>query len=138
MLSLQNAIAQKVIFAQIASDAGKGNHRLHIKGDDFAHRRGYLVKDKLIKQAIALISNNPLCGWNFFEIGGKDQNGYGSIITYFEYKDRDTGRRYQMSFHTPCRSLKKLKTSKGRKTRWTGNVGQSAEDCRDLAILFHL
>jgi hypothetical protein len=99
------------------------------------------VKTAYILNAIALIRSNDQDMFRYY-VSGKtpDQNGFGSVIVYFDVKLE--GKRRQVSFHTPWNQvegtiLERLIGS-GRKTRWDKNVGGSSDTCYDLAEYFHL
>ena len=53
-------LARQIVLAQIASDAGKGIHSLHIPGDEKAHRLGYEMKEYFILQAIKEIESDTV------------------------------------------------------------------------------
>lgn len=99
-------IIKNIILAQVASDAGKGIYELYKKtppslkkevktAEHFKYRR----KDVYIQNAIKIINTTPRCGINYWCIKALDQNGYPSVITYFDIKVNE--QRYQVSFHSP-------------------------------------
>lgn len=134
------SIARKVILAQDASDYGKGIPELeYMCSDRYPKYMGYTAKNTYILEALKEISTNKPCGWNFYVCPNQpDQNGYDSVITYFQLKL--DGVRYEISFHTPADQAFSLKRffGKGRKTHWNGKLGQSREDCQRLAWLFNI
>ena len=136
-------IARYIINAQVASDAGKGEYLGY--GNDHRFRSGkhfgYGVKTANILNAIHLIRT---CNQNMFRyyVTGNtpDQNGYDSVIVYFDCKV--DGQRLQVSFHTPWNqvegTLLERLIGSGRKTRWNKQIGGSQEACFILAEHFGL
>ena len=133
--NIQKNIIKYIILAQIASDGGKGIKTLQtFKKAKEAFLKGYAVKDKYILTAIKIIDSTPRCGINYFVKEASDQNGYASLIIYFDLKINE--KRYQISFHSPKnRTLLNQNKNKGRKTRWTGEVSGSRNACIELANL---
>lgn len=133
-------IARLVILAQDASDAGKHIDALDLQiSKRYTRREGYAAKNVYILAAIKIIANSKPCGWNFYvDANRPDQNGYSSVITYFQYKL--DGVRYDVSFHTPVSQADALKPffGKGRKTHWNGVISGSRQDCQTLADIFNL
>jgi hypothetical protein len=133
-------IARLVILAQDASDAGKHIDALDLQiSRRYTRREGYAAKNVYILAAIKIIVNSKPCGWNFYvDANRPDQNGYSSVITYFQYKL--DGVRYEVSFHTPASQAGALKPffGKGRKTHWNGVINGSRADCQTLADIFNL
>lgn len=87
-----------------------------------AERFGYSEKTAYILKALRLINSNRRCGWNYWVERTADQNGYSSIITYFEYKNDGTDE-LQISFHTPFNKSpveldKMAYGKKGRRCHW--------------------
>jgi hypothetical protein len=142
MRTLDNAkrIARLVILAQDASDAGKGLNALELSSSKrYTQSQGYAAKNTYILKAIQQIRNTKPCGWNFYvEADRPDQNGYRSVITYFQYKLN--GVRYDVSFHTPYDQAGYLRPyfGKGRRTHWNGLYGGSRKDCQTLAEIFNI
>ena len=142
MRTLDNAkrIARLVILAQDASDAGKYINELELSSSKrYTQSQGYSAKNVYILKAIQHITRSKPCGWNFYVDADKpDQNGYRSVITYFQYKL--DGVRYEVSFHTPYDQAKYLKPyfGKGRKTHWNRKITGSREDCQTLAYIFNI
>lgn len=134
-------IAKMVVLAQDASDAGKGMGILNMKmSDRFTQYTGYYAKNKYISLALKRISTCKPCGWNFYVNKEDDQNGYPSVLTYFQYKDED-GNRYDICFHTPLSQAENSFAEfigKGRKTHWNGKIGGARRDCQKLVELFDL
>ncbi len=123
-------IIEKVILAQIASDAGKGIYDLvdtssKVIGKEVkrAVRQGYDVKVKYILDAIKLVNATPKCGVNYYVINTPDQNGHDSDLVYFDI--RLNGMRYQVSFHSPVGSFAPY-YNKGRKTHWDEKSSRKA------------
>ena len=142
-LPLEASIARLVCLAQDASDSGKFESVLTFRNTNnaVAHKHGYSVKTAYIMKAVKLINSNPRCGWNYYISGQTpDQNGYKSVIVYFEYKD-DGNHRYQISFHTPWDLIPtsmETQMTKGRNTRWNHNIGGSRYNCQRLINMFDL
>ena len=133
------SIARKVVLAQDASDAGKRTSVLSMNTSTEYSSKGYAAKNTYILAALKEISTTKPCGWNFYVMPDqKDQNGYCSVITYFQIKL--DGVRYEISFHTPAGKAEFLKPffNKGRKTHWNGKLGGSRQDCQALIDLFTL
>lgn len=141
MIDKDRLIVKAICQAQIASDAGKYQHwlYLHNGASRFAHRYGYAVKPSFIMKAIKLIETNRRGIVNYYVEKGDDQNGYMSILVYFDIRVDD--RRYQVSFHTPYNKAPKElkdKIGKGRKTRWAKETCGSARACLALVEYFNL
>ena len=132
------SIIKNIILAQIASDGGKNIKTLqNMKGAKEASKKGYAVKDKYIKTAITLINTTPMSGINYYVEEKPDQNGYPSMVIYFDIKLNE--KRYQISFHSPKnRTTLSHFCSKGRKTRWTKEINGSREACIELASILSL
>jgi hypothetical protein len=133
--STNMAIAKYIVAAQAASDAGKGIKEIdgrcarHSKHDKYACKPAYIVK------AIDLICTSK-SDFRYYVAETDDQNGYPSIIVYFEFKI--DGERYQVSFHTPSRRAGVLTkySNTGRKTRWDKKYGGSRTSCLKLMEYF--
>jgi len=134
MKDINKTIAQAIVQAQIASDAGKGIYELSMKSHTkrSAEHFKYGIKTLYILAAVKLIRCNKT-NFNYYitSIEG-DQNGYPSILVYFDFKVN--GKRQQVSFHTPLNQvpeeMKQISPS-GRKTRWLKSVS-SREACKLL------
>ena len=125
--------------AQIASDAGKGIHALTCKNDKNAVNTAYLSKENYILQALGVLTKSKVTNINYWCEKTGDQNGYPSIIVYFDIKINN--KRKQVSFHTPLNRASEtlLKyVSTGRKTRWDKKIGDSRDVCRQLIEEFNL
>ena len=133
-------IARLVVLAQDASDAGKDMDILQTTTSKrYSQHGGYLAKNKYIQLALKRISTSKPCGWNFYVHEESDQNGYPSVLTYFQY--RENGNRYDICFHTPARQAKEdfgEFIGKGRRTHWNGRIGGARRDCQRLVELFNL
>lgn len=131
--SVEAMIALRIIQAQASSDAGKGLNRLSLEPDKArpCEVLKYSFKVKPILEAIKLIRTNKT-HFNYWVEESPDQNGYDSIIVYFDFKIN--GSRYQVSFHNPLNTSGELKKyiSTGRKTRWNKNLGGSFDACQEL------
>lgn len=137
MKDIKSLILKNICLAQVASDGGKGKNSCHdikVRGNKYAFYKGYAEKDNYILKALALLTTSPRCGINFYIEKKPDQNGYASLIAYFDIKIKD--ERYQVSFHSPYNKSKLHSyVGKGRKTRWTKEVGGSREACIELSKL---
>ena len=140
-VDVEKQIAIHIISAQIASDAGKGIYELAPSTHKFRTPRhfGYSVKTWYIMTAINLIRNHQT-GFNYYLSDIEDdQNGYDSIIAYFDFKINN--KRYQVSFHTPYSQIppEMMEMSgSGRKTRWRKNHESSRYACEMLNQHFNL
>ncbi len=139
----ESEIARSIILAQIASDSGKGIYtiQMHNENENAADKSvlfSYSIKEFHILRAIDKINCSKKCNFNYWVEQSPDQNGYDSIIVYFDIKLM--GKRKQVSFHTPLnKSSKKLRSfvNKGRKTRWQKNCS-SRETCKSLVEFYSL
>lgn len=131
--NINREISRHICLAQIASDAGKGKYRLHIKGDENAVALGYPEKDKEILKAISLINSVDISTTDFryCVTEESDQNGTTSRIVYFY----DTKNKLQISFHTFCGKIKKHK-GEGTHMFWCGK--QSAQFVKKLIEIYYL
>ena len=133
MTKIQAAIVRAIVMAQIASDAGKGIYDIHLPGGDFPGKTGYRSKEFYEIRALRMIDSSPRCGINYWVELALDQNGYSSFIVYFDIKVGE--KRHQISFHNPaqhCFGLWDFE-NRGRKTRWTRDLGGSRRACEELA-----
>lgn len=132
-------IAIYIISAQIASDAGKQIFELNIGHLTRCPKHfGYQIKSWYLVQAINLIRKNQT-DFHYWisEIEG-DQNGFPSLITYFDWKI--DGKRYQASFHTPLNQVPPEMmgmAGSGRKTRWAKETS-SRDTCLSLVNEYNL
>ena len=132
-------VIKAICKAQIASDAGKGIYALTCKNDKNAVNTAYLSKENYILQALGVLTKSKITNINYWCEKAGDQNGYPSIIVYFDIKINN--ERKQVSFHTPLNraSGNLLKyVSTGRKTRWDKKIGGSQDTCRQLIEEFNL
>ena len=127
-------ILRHIALAQICSDSGKGirpeGSLRDLSGSLMAYRNGYDEKVNHIVSAIKLINKIPPCGILYRAEKALDQNGYESILVYFNISKNVVpfiNKRHQVSFHTPYGKAKELfpYINKGGKTRWTHNLGES-------------
>ena len=104
---------------------------------NYAQSKGYDAKEEFILKSINLIRKNK-SQFNYWVEAAADQNGYPSLISYFDFKL--DGKRYQVSFHTPKNLGMKLQkyVSTGRKTRWDRNPGGSVTACKKLIEYYNL
>lgn len=132
-------VIKAICKAQIASDAGKGVHTLTCKNDKNAVNTAYLSKENYILQALGVLTKSKITNINYWcELTG-DQNGYPSILVYFDIKINN--KRKQVSFHTPLNRASDALfryVSTGRKTRWDKKIGGSQDACRQLIEEFNL
>lgn len=142
MTDVNKLIAKAICQAQIASDSGKykdETFRIKNGAGKSASKYGYTVKEDFIVKALTMIRTSKSM-FNYFSVKDKDQNGYDSIITYFDFKIY--GERYQVSFHTPLNKASKelCKTvGTGRETRWNKNKTSTSTDaCQALIEYFNL
>ena len=98
-MSCNRIIAQAICQAQVASDAGKGYYDIKLRNG--AARPGqhfkYRDKERAILKALDLITKTKNSNFKFWVEEAPDQNGYDSILVYFEWK----GHGLQVSFHNP-------------------------------------
>ena len=137
--SIEKEISKNIILAQVASDTGKNiEDSVEIKGSRGAKDLGYGLKVNYIMTAIKLIRKNKT-QFSYWVESAPDQNGYGSVIVYFEYTL--WGEILQVSFHTPeslvPREMWRL-VNTGRYTEWNGVIGGSRECCETLKEVFNL
>ena len=137
--SIEKEIARNVVLAQVASDSGKNiEDSVEIKGSRGAKDLGYGLKVNYIMTAIKLIRKNKT-QFSYWVESAPDQNGYGSVIVYFEYIL--WGEILQVSFHTPeslvPREMWRL-VNTGKPTSWNGVIGGSRTCCEKLKEVFEL
>lgn len=128
----RKAIFRAILMAQDSSDAGKGHRRYgaaYYPGWTNARAMGYQLKHGMIIRALRIIDSNPPMGISYWVESGFDQNGYDSVLVFFEW--RDDGRRFQVSFHNPAEKAGELIkwVGKGRPTHWNHKLGGSREAC---------
>lgn len=141
-------IVRTVLAAQVASNIGKmSSEGLDLLTGRLKHqaRNGYAAKPKLEIEAIRLINiytgiqrkagNETGLSINYFLMDTPDQNGYDSILVYFDFKYKS--HRYQVSFHNPwsidIARMMSSKINSGRCTHW--DRGCSMESIAELALL---
>lgn len=135
-------VARAIVMAQMSSDAGKGKvwrDPIPVKSR-VVPNFGYAFKEPMIVRALMLIDSQKESVWHYYVEQTPDQNGFLSVLVYFETKDPVTGKRLQVSFHNPfwkCQYLPNW-VGKGRKTRWNKRVGGSREDCDRIITIFNL
>ena len=138
-LSPDAEIARLICLAEAASNSGKGFSVLAFRrtSSEKANEYAYAAKPKYIRKAINLINSNPKLGWNYWVEKTSDQNGYDSVIVYFDYKINS--KRIQVSFHNPLGSAGDLIPfiGKGRKTRWNKKLTCTAA-CKMIIGHFNL
>lgn len=137
--SIEKEIARNVVLAQVASDSGKKlEATVEVKGSRGAKDLGYGLKVNYIMTAIKLIRKNKT-QFSYWVESAPDQNGYGSVIVYFEFQL--WGEILQVSFHTPeslvPREMWRL-VNTGRPTVWNGIIGGSRTCCEKLKEVFEL
>ncbi len=109
---MDKAIAETIIMAQVASDAGKGIDDLALKLTDNARNRnaqshGYNVKDLYILKALNRINATKSPDVRYFVTRDEHINSY---LVYFDIKLN--GHRLQVSFHSFSKKLKAYLGSK--------------------------
>lgn len=116
-------IARLIIRAQDCSDAGK---RIS-SGNREAEYLAYNGKSEQIILALKSIFGAKRTIFSAYSTKEPDQNGYPSILTYFEFNV--DGEEYQISFHTPYREALQSGLTrfvgKGKETKWNGVYGGS-------------
>ena len=139
---INRAIAKAICQAQIASDAGKYIYEISPmknRADASATRYKYRVKEDFILSALRMIRSSRSSMFNYYCVQEADQNGYPSVVVYFDCKMPDG--RCQVSFHTPLNKasdeLVKMCGS-GRKTRWDKMIGGSRVACQAMIDYFGL
>ena len=135
--NVEAMIALKICQAQMASDAGKRRKNLSLTKPLERNPliNGYECKEDYILYALRLIRANKT-RFNYWVTEAPDQNGYESIIVYFDFMFQNV--RYQVSFHTPeNRATKELRNlvNTGRKTRWNKNI-DSVDSCKALQMYY--
>lgn len=116
-------IGRYIVKAQIASDAGKGIDEIsttYKSTEKGPLEMGYDVKPILIANAIKLIRSTKKSCFNYYVVKAADQNGFSSILVYFDWRNPVDGKRYQVSFHNPWNKSDILfpYIDTGRKTHW--------------------
>ena len=114
---------REIALSQVASDAGKGiRTNLSPIGSRPTQRKRYVTKVMHQENAIKALSRMPRCGVNYYVERKEDQNGYPSILVYFDIAAGVIGNeeRLQISFHNPVGRAESLANyvGKGRKCRW--------------------
>ncbi len=140
-ISIDERIARCIVKAQVGSDSGKYLYdrtgaKNRIKRG--AERYGYDAKTKYIIDALKLINTNKPGMFNYYIMRSGDQNGYDSLITYFNFKINN--KQYQISFHTPYDQAPDYMIDligKGMKTHWRKSP-DSIESTRELVKYFKI
>jgi hypothetical protein len=138
-------IAKAIVQAQIASDAGKNLQSSYgFRTHDHMYRSpehfGYDLKVDMILRAIKLIDSSKTY-FRYYVEKCRDQNGYPSILVYFQYKHpKKSIGTIQVSFHSPLNKAGELKNLVGKGTvmRWNKQIGGSQKACKILAETFYL
>lgn len=139
MSNIDKKIAEAIVYAQIASDAGKGIKILKtnkIGKSQSTVDKGYNSKDGYIFSALNLIRNTKNCGYKYYVTAQPDQNGNPSFIIYFNFKVN--GKREQVSFHSFNKKLWKGLVGSGTVCHWQGGIGGSRKACKKLIGLYDL
>lgn len=135
-MDINKYIAKQIVFAQSASNVGKDLFR------DYDSRGtlycGYDIKPQYIKRAIDAINSTSKTRFTYYVVSEPDQNGYASILVYFEWKG-PLGLN-QVSFHNPPRTAPVLGKylGKGTPTGWNGIRGGSLRAVEYLVRQYHL
>ena len=140
MTSGMRYVLREIVLAQAASDAGKNidTYELNGAGNVRATTRfRYGRKNEHIVNAIVALTKMPRCGINWYAERTPDQNGYPSILVYFDIARNtvENCERLQISFHSPLQQAGELAkfAGKGRKTRWSKDLGGSRRAAEQLA-----
>lgn len=139
MSNFDRKIAEAIVYAQMASDAGKHKYDLHTeKGNKARHTKyaGYSFKDGYIFSAIQMINGTKNCGFRYYITAQPDQNGYNSFVIYFTFKV--DGKRKQVSFHSFNKKLWKDKVGDGMITHWDRQIGGSVKSCQSLINFYKI
>ena len=139
MSNIDKKIAEAIVYAQIASDAGKG--KLILEGRNifkynYTVDKGYNAKDGYIFSALNLIRNTKNCSYKYYVTAQPDQNGNPSFIIYFNFKVN--GKREQVSFHSFNKKMWKELVGSGTICHWQGGIGGSRKACQKLIGLYNL
>ena len=131
-------VARAIVNAQAASDSGKGMDRLRYRKDTSVKNAGYRAKVACICSALKMLDGYKSTCFHYYVMEAGDQNGYLSILVYFDIS-LPNGERCQVSFHNPYGSSQKLipYIGKGRVTRWRKST-PSVESCEKLITAFDL
>ena len=125
-MSVNSKIAELILRTQNASDGGKNIFVMDSKKAIRDNCGGYATKDKLLLLAIEMIARNKgKCKWKYAVVEANDQNGYNSIIVYFQTQIE--GEKVQISFHSFNFDLRRFATNSFR-IKWDRG------DSRDSAI----
>ena len=139
MSNIDKKIAEAIVYAQIASDAGKGIEILEGR-NVFKYNstvdKGYHSKDGYIFSALNLIRNTKNCSYKYYVTAQPDQHGNPSFIIYFNFKVN--GKREQVSFHSFNKKLWKELVGSGTVCHWQGGIGGSRKACKKLIGLYDL
>lgn len=129
---VEKTLARYIVMAQRASDAGKCIYELPTKSDPkYADRFGYAAKERYIVLALSILTSTRHAGsWRFYVVRTPDQNKYPSVLTYFEYGDR------QICFHTPLSKAGNLLKYAGHGTYTEWDHGSSRDTANFLARKF--
>lgn len=139
---VEKEIAKAIVRAQMASDKGKGIPELYRKGSTRlsrgAKKLGYDIKVDYIVTAIKLIRGNRQSVFHYYVEDCNDQNGYPSVLVYFDCRIPDGGR-VQVSFHSPKNRADDLESyiGSGRPTHWRKSMC-SREACKRLMAYYDL
>ena len=139
MSNIDKKIAEAIVYAQIASDAGKGIEILegsNLRKYMSTLSKGYHAKDGYIFSAIKLIRNTKNCSYKYYVTAQPDQHGNPSFIIYFNFKVN--GKREQVSFHSFNKKLWKGLVGSGTVCHWQGGIGGSRKACKKLIGLYDL
>lgn len=135
--NINQLIARAIVSAQIASDAGKRIYMLDVK-NTYPRYTGYGSKVHFQIRALEMIRTSKKTDFNYYVVRSTDQNGYDSIIVYFDFKIK--GERMQVSFHNPTDCSGKLMKyiGTGRVTRWNRDKISSRDCCYELIEYYGL
>lgn len=101
MTKSDKMIARAIICAQASSDAGKliTSDLSDLKFTETAWNERYRVKVKFIIKALTMITHSRHSMFNYWCVEDEDQNGYESILVYFEFKIEGKDIRFPFIIH---------------------------------------
>lgn len=107
------------LIKRLVVKAAMANEEAHACERHERNRRQKLFdeKEKYYSQAIKIINGLRHCPVRYFIQKTDDQNGYPSIIHYFQWMEK--GTLIQFSFHKPINNGRSV-IEKGRKILWSG------------------
>lgn len=122
-MAKEKIIKSLVLFAQVSNNCAHNEYSYYQKS--FQYKR----KFKAVKKALRMLQSMKHSSISYKCDYIYDQNGYPSVITYFEWAEKT--ETIQFSFHCPRRHHdRKINTYHGGKKEisWDGVIGQSQEN----------